>query len=75
MLGNSPYGAIEVEMLAEANRMISDDLTEARENAVAAQSNPDHGLRQVFTNLWRRRHHLRPQHAGFQHEAKPCVEC
>lgn len=73
MFGDKFYGAVEVEMLAEANRIITEVFTDW--NEVASQPRANHGLRTAFTTLLRRRPALQPPSAGFHQEANPCVEC
>ena len=73
MFGNDLYGVVEVEMLAEANRIITEEFTD--ENEAASQQKASQSLRSAFVNLLRGRPALRPQPAGFRHEANPCVEC
>jgi hypothetical protein len=63
MFGNNPYAAVGVEMLAEANRIISDKLEEANLSESASQPAARDGLRRSLADLWQRRPHLKPQPA------------
>lgn len=63
MFGNNPYAAVGVEMLAEANRIISDKIEESDLSAGVSRPEPRDGFLPSLADLWQRRPHLKQQPA------------